>query len=272
MMSSFQGGHYLPRLSGGTFWQPLLEHYGDSPEKIHELPFQLSQAEFHVAGPRVSDSCLRTWREELNEWAYDLGFPAPLNNERRSRWDVELGERLLRDTQEMPEASHPDVWCWLAVHLLPHFVVYRWGWPESPDPDTTPSGKAAWSRFGPDLKNGLRLAKYRIAVYGRELTLRASEQEFQSLQNRPAYGRDRRVARLIMQTLIAACDDSASCYGRNGGTRSIDADIVCSELRLINSMRPFSFLTDSEVERITADAIERLPELRLRYRVSAGEA
>ena len=270
-MSIFDSGLYLPRLSGAGFWKSLQTIHDQSVERLMEQTFNLQQADFHTAGDRISERELREWRSDLNLWARGNGFPYEMNAEKKSDWDVELGKRLCEDVKDLPESSHPHVWCWIAVNLLPHFVVHRWGWPTPQDGQQIPTGGAKWSRFGPDLRNGLRLAAYRIATYGEDLASDASEQEFQSLQNRPSYGRDRRVARVILQTLVDSYADEDSNYGKNGGTRALDCDDICQELQRINSMRPFCFRTDLEIQTLVSDAIKRLPNYRRPPKVS-GEA
>ncbi|MEP2372304.1 hypothetical protein [Ilumatobacter sp.] len=226
------------------------------------MPIDLRRAEFHPAGDRqVSQDELVAWRDDLNAWAHDRGYPSALNSERRSTWDVELGARLIEDTSGLSEALHPDVWCWIATHLLPHFVVYRWGWPNLKD-GSPPAGRSEWARFGPDLRNALRLAMHRILTYGPDLAARASEQEFQSIQYRPAFGLDQRVARIVLHTLVEAFDDPNSNYGKNGGTRSLDNNDVCIELRVINSLRPLCFVSDENLVQIVHDVVKRLPDLR----------
>jgi hypothetical protein len=261
-MSRFDADTHLPRATGSTSWRPLVELHGKSPEELSDNPIDLRRAEFHPAGERhVTEDELLSWRDDLNSWAYDRGYPSPLNTERRSNWDVELGTRLLDDTSGLPEALHPDVWCWIATHLLPHFVVYRWNWPALTH-GHPPTGRAQWARFGTDLRNGLRLAVHRILTYGPDIAKRASEQEFQSIQYRPAFGLDQRVARIVLATLVDAYDDPTSNYGKNGGTRALDADDVCIELRLINSLRPLCFASDDDIVAIVHDSIDRLPEYR----------
>lgn len=261
-MSRFEPGTHLPRLSGSTTWRPLLDHYGKPAEELANLAIDLRRSEFHPAGERqVTVEELMSWRDDLNDWAYTHAFPNPLNTERRSTWDVDLGLRLLADTDGLPEAVHPDVWCWLATNLLPHFVVYRWGWPARRE-GAPPEGRSPWARFGGDLRNGLRLAMHRITTYGPDIARRASEQEFQSIQYRPAFGLDQRVAKVVLRTLVEAWDDPDSNYGKNGGTRALDNNDVCIELRLVSSLRPLCFSTDEEIEEIVRDVIERLPSLR----------
>lgn len=261
-MTRFPEGTHFPRLSGTTSWRSLVEVFGKSAEEVSELPFDLRRAEFHPAATRhVAASELESWRADLNTWAYSRAFPSRLNMERRSAWDVELGTRLLADCEGLPEAAHPDVWCWLATSLLPHLIVYRWGWPE-PSDGRPPQGSGAWYRFGTDHRNGLRLAMHRIATYGPDLSGRASEQEFQSIQYRPAFGLDQRVARIVLQTLVDSFDDPTSNYGKNGGTRALDANFVCIELRIVNSLRPLCFASDEDITSIVCDAIKRLPSLR----------
>lgn len=255
-------GVFLPRASGNTAWRPLLELHGQVPEKLIDNPFDLRRAEFHPAGDtRVTEKALQGWRDDLNVWAYEHRFPGQLDSERRSEWDVDLGLKLLDDTREIPEVLHPDVWCWLAVHLLPHFVVYRWGWPTATNSEL-PTGREPWARFGTDLRNGLRLTLHRIITYGADLAHRASEQEFQSIQYRPAFGLDQRVARVVLRTLVDENDDPSSNYGKNGGTRALDANFVCIELRLTNSLQPLCFSSDARVADTVRSVIEELPELR----------
>ncbi len=269
-MTKFEPGTHFPRAAGSTSWWPLLDLHGQLPEALMENTFDLRKAEFHPAGDiQATEQQLQAWREGLNQWAYEHRFPGQLNDERRSEWDVELGLRFQEDTKGLSEAFHPDVWCWLAVHLLPHLVVYRWGWPAASD-GQPPTGRAAWARFGTSLQNGLRLALHRVVTYGPEIARRASEQEFQSIQNRPAYGRDQRVARAVLRTLVDAAEDGSSVYGKGGGGgRALDADRVCTELRLINSLQPFCFAKDEEIVDTVMGVIERLPELRNVHRPTA---
>jgi hypothetical protein len=252
----------MPRQSGNTTWRALLEHHGKPAEEIANLEVSLRYSEFHPVGERqVSVEELRSWRDELNDWAFERAFPSPLNAERRSAWDVDLGLRLLEDTHGLPEAMHPDVWCWLATHLFPHFIVYRWGWPAGRE-GAPPEGRSPWARFGGDLRNGLRLAMHRILTYGPDIARRASEQEFQSIQYRPAFGLDQRVAQVVLRSLVDAWDDPKSNYGKNNGTRALDGNYVCIELRIVNSLRPLSFSSDEEIEKIVRGIIDRLPSLR----------
>lgn len=263
-MSWFEDDTHFPRASGSGTWRPLRDLYGKGAEQLIEIPIDLKRAEFHPAGGhRVTESRLLEWRADLNDWAYDNGFPAKLNGQRSSDWNVALGLRLVTDTRNIPEALHPAVWCWLATNLLPHLVVHRWGWPALVDGEP-PDGREQWARFGLDLRNGLRLAVHRIVTYGPELARRATEQEFQSIQYRPAFGLDQRVARLVLWSLVEAVDDPRSNYGKHGGDRTNDANDVCIELRVVNSLRPLCFASDSQVVRIVHEIIDRLPTLRRR--------
>ena len=121
-------------------------------------------------------------------------------------------------------------------------------------------------RFGSDARNGLRIAVNRILLFGPEISLQASEQEFQSIQNRPAFGADPRVAKVVMEAFMQALDDPDSNYAKNygdgPGDRSRDNNLACMELRLINSLRPLCFESDETISEITLDVVKRLPELR----------
>lgn len=103
---------------------------------------------------------------------------------------------------------------------------------------------------------------HRIMTYRPDIAGRASKQEFQSTQYRPAFGLEQRVARIVMRTLVDAYDDPMSNYGKSGGTQALDNNDVCIELRVINSLRPLCFASDDGVDAIVKQVVERLPGLR----------
>ena len=264
-MPLFGSDTHFPRAKAQESARSLTLIYKKPLDDIRERPFNLQTAEFHPLGKeRVSEQDLLNWRNELNDWAADEGFPSQMDANRRSEWDVLLGERLIEDLREVPEFLHPDVWCWIATYLLPHFAVYRWGWPQAVEDG--PSKASAWARFGSDGRNALRMVVNRILLYGPKIARRASEQEFQSIQNRPAFGADPRVAKVVMEAFMQALDDPNSNYAKNygdvPGDRSRDNNLACMELRLINSLRPLCFETDATISEITLDVVKRLPELR----------
>lgn len=267
-MAYFEPQQRLPRLEASPV--PSLAALIETPaDMMTNHPFDLRLAHFYPHGERVSTAELEAWRSDLNSWASDKGFGN--KTVRKSDWDVELGLRLIQDLDGHPEADHPEVWCWLATNLLPHFVVFRWGWPGSRKTQSTDievgddlptSGPQSWARFGPTDKNALFLARYRVLVFGETLARRASQQEFQSLHYRPAYGLDPRVARVILSKLVSAFDDPDSNYGKHGGIRKDDCNDVCIELQKINSLQPLCFRTDEEIIDLVESVVKRLPQLR----------
>jgi hypothetical protein len=266
-VTAFDTEPFFPRSSGSTFWLPLAELRGKPLDEVATIPFDLKRAEFHPnCEPRVTEEQLLNWRTDLNSWAYDKGFPSVMDTKQRSAWDMDLGVRLLNDTRNLPESLHPDVWCWIAVHLLPHFIVHRWGWPTDTKDGKPPTGIAKWSRFGREQKNGLRLAMRRVDTYGEDIARKADQEEFQFIENRPAFSLDRRVSRAILSTLIDAFENKQSPYGKTSkgskGGRRIDANLVGIELRRINSMKPLCFASDDEVATIVTGVIDRLPDMR----------
>ena len=268
-MSEFTDQHYFPRATSSESVRSLVALRGTSPrgtpvEDLLDVPFDLKQAQFHPnATNRVDEDALLTWRVELNSWAQEeKAFPSNLEPDNgKNNWDVDLGLRLIDDIGRIPEFLHPDVWCWIASHLLPHFVVYRWEWPKLKDQEV-PVGTKSWNHFTAHPTNGLRMAINRILFYGEEIAREADSQEFQSLLGRPSFGSDPRVARVVMATFIEEWKDPKSNYGKHGGNRSIDNDIACTELRLINSLRPLCFESDETISEITKTVISELPELR----------
>lgn len=254
-------GRLFPRSGPYEAAQALEAQHGSSVESIANVDFDLSRAHFHPSqgdATRVEEKQLRRWRDDLNAWARDeWGFPSPFSSQAdRFAWDVALGTRMRDDLRGLPELLHPNVWCWIASALLPHLVVHRYGWPTS-------DGSGRWRRFGPNSNNALRLPVYRDLVFGPELTLRASQQELQSILNRPSYGNDPRVARIVLAGLVDAYEDRArSGYGEGEPGRAIDADLVLQELRVRNSLRPLCFLADDDVVAEVETVIASLPTLR----------
>lgn len=267
-MSRFDPTTFFPRSSGSSFCRQLVEIFDLDLDQLANIDVDLRNAEFHPSGERrVDKDELIKWRDSLNEWAYDQGFPSPMNLVQRNNWDVDLGVKLLDDLRVIPESSHPGVMCWIAVHLLPHFIVHRWGWPEKHN-GQAPTARSKWARFGPDPRNGLRVAMHRVRTYGPDIARRANQEEFQSIQNRPAFSLDSRVARAILSTIVDALEDPNSNYAKNDDgqrvLRRMDANLVGIELRLINSMRPLCFVSDDGVAEIVRGVIAQLPELRTR--------
>ena len=158
----------------------------------------------------------------------------------------------------LADPVHPDVWCLIASHLLPHCGLSM-GMASSKPRSV---GTKSWNHFTAHPTNGLRMAINRILFYGEEIAREADSQEFQSLLGRPSFGSDPRVAKVVMATFIEEWKDPESNYGKHGGNRSIDNDIACTELRLINSLRPLCFESDETISEITKTVISELPELR----------
>lgn len=260
-MSPDFAGRLFPRSGPYEAAQALEALHGSSVESISNVDFDLSRAHFHPSQEdttSVETQQLAIWRDDLNDWARDeWGFPSPFSSQAdRFAWDVALGTRIHDDLRGLPELLHPNVWCWIASALLPHLVVHRYGWPTS-------DGPGRWRRFGPNPNNALRLPVYRDLVFGSELALRASQQELQSILNRPSYGNDPRVARIVLTTLVDAyVDRERTGYGDGEPGRAIDADLVLQELRVRNSLRPLCFLRDEDVAAEAGSVIASLPTLR----------
>lgn len=242
-----------------------MQHHGKDPTDLEaaDLAVGFRSGRVHPDASGVaSKEQLIAWRSELDDWARENGFGRKMTRSQQLNWDVGLGTKLLEDSRHLPERLHPDVWCWISVYLLPHLVVHRWGWPKSDITDEAPTGSVKWARFGQSPRNALRLAMRRVETFGDEIARRADQEEFQFIENRPAFGLDRRVARAILEVLIEARDDANSEYGK-GGTR-IDANNVGIELRIINSMRPLCLCTNAEIRQVVQSVVERLPDLRAR--------
>ncbi len=216
-----------------------------------------------VSAPRAELSSLLGLRSELTDWAADaFGFPGALESEKRKAdWNTELGLQLLQRLGEHAEGRHPNVHAWLASALVPHLVVHRWGWPETGRDGAVPSSPRKWSRFGMGLRNGLRLALYRVQVLGEDVARNANEQEFQDVLERPAFGNDPRVARTILARLIELHEDPRSSYGKAGLGRTAHCAAALPRLRTLNVLRPLAFLDERDI----VDAVDRCVEAAVDY-------
>ncbi|MEY4599139.1 MAG: hypothetical protein RLZZ445_1936 [Pseudomonadota bacterium] len=86
----------------------------------------LSTETFAASGlPRVTASELLELRERLNGVMEAAGFPA-VRLETRQAVDLGIAKALATWGFPKGEMLRPDVWWWLCVHLMPHYVFWRW--------------------------------------------------------------------------------------------------------------------------------------------------
>lgn len=89
-------------------------------------PPDLDREQFAPTGPsRVSPSELKALRAALDEAAKDAGYPA-LDDHARRHFD--RGATRLLGEYGLPanEMLRVDTWAWIALHLVPHLVRWRW--------------------------------------------------------------------------------------------------------------------------------------------------
>lgn len=249
-MSNLEG-KLLPRYAMSDVISHLCGFHGLSSEELAAMPpTTLVDARWAAASlPRAELDDLLLLRRRLTDWAADeFGFPSPFSSS-QARWDVELGVQLNESLDGVPEAHHPATFAWLAAVLLPHLVHQRWGWPKLMDDGAIPSTARPWSRYGTGLRNGLRLAAYRVGFLGEHVASVGNEQEFQDVLERPAFGNDPRVATLIISRLAELSGDDGGYMG-SPLSRTDHCKVVLPLLRRKNVLRPLCLLDDLEIIRV----------------------
>lgn len=86
----------------------------------------LSTARFAPTGPqKVSSQELRELQDALRAVMKDSGFPNQALDVRQSV-DRSIAVCLAEARLPFGEMLRRDVWAWLAIHLLPEYLVWRW--------------------------------------------------------------------------------------------------------------------------------------------------
>ena len=102
-MTPFGPDIHFPRASAPESARSLVSIHGKRLDDIRDRSINLKVAEFHPSGKeRVSEQELLSWREALNVWAADEGFPSQMDPSRRSEWDVLLGQHTIEDLKDSP--------------------------------------------------------------------------------------------------------------------------------------------------------------------------
>lgn len=118
----------FPRLSPARAKAILAERNGFDIAKLSELPPPIMDHErFSATGlRRITGSELRKLREGLDEVAAKAGYPEK-SLAARQAFDREVAVRLGAMGMPSGEMLRADVWAWLAMHLFPHLVQWRFG-------------------------------------------------------------------------------------------------------------------------------------------------
>lgn len=143
-----------------------------------------------IARTVQSPESLLNLRESVVALAREHGYPIRKGKSSRlSRFDAALGNLLVDELKMTPaEAGVEEAWNFLSLVLLPDIAVWRYK-NESQDPE--------YPRWLGKPRNVLRKAWWRSYVIGSELNLELGEDEGVAIMERPTFGMNPELARLI---------------------------------------------------------------------------
>ncbi len=206
--------------------------------------------QFAPTGPsRISLHELLLLQSALNAAAREAGYPSVGDNARK-QFDRKA-TRLLGE-QELPEDEmlRPDTWGWIAIHLVPHLVRWRW---QSSDGIVTPA-----RYFGIVQRNAIGRLWYRAYVLDQgperadrwALADAVTEDAAMNLLERTTLASDRRLSRSIMRHWISTADGP----GLEGRLRE-----GLIRLRIEAVLRELAVLDEAGLDAVVVKALAMLP-------------
>ena len=148
-----------------------------------------------IARTVQSPDSLLVLRDMVVALAREHGYPVRKGKSSSlSRFDSALGNLLVAELRMTPaEAGVEEVWNFLSLVLLPDIAVWRYR-NESLDPE--------YPRWLGKPRNVLRKAWWRSYVIGSELNLELGEDEGVAIMERPTFGMNPELARLVASAHI----------------------------------------------------------------------
>lgn len=215
----------------------------DTLERL-DLP-PLDTERFPPTGPgRVQLPFLRTLRDELTGLARMAGYPDRSDDTYR-QFDRAAAEYLGGLDLPVGEMLRGEVWTWIAVHLAPHLVEWRWG----------KDAPASLSRYGAKgiQRNAIGRLWYRAFVFAepaagedRWATLRlVNEDAHLNVLERTSIARDRRLSRSVV-----------ACWRRHGGAEQLLRDALI-RIRIQTLLIEVQILWDEELFELVDWAFRR---------------
>ena len=118
----------FPRLSPARAKTLLAERGGLDVAQLRGLsPPVMDHEKFSATGlQRISRNDLVKIRDEVEAAAIEAGYPES-SQSARQKFDRYVAVRLASMDLPSGEMLRPDVWTWLAMHLFPHLVQWRFG-------------------------------------------------------------------------------------------------------------------------------------------------
>lgn len=228
----------FPRLTAAKAERIILARGGvrslDALERISMPP--LDTQAFAPTGPqRVDESFLHDLRAGLDAIAKAAGYPQRQEETLRTfdaKAAVFLGELEL----PLGEAIRSETWAWIAVHLAPHLVQWRWGKDDKP---------ASEKRYAGILqRNALGRLWYRAYVMREEegdpwMTLGlVNEDAHVAVLERTSIARDHRLAKSIIKHWRKL----------GGGEDALRQALIRVRLRLL--LQDTAVLSDIQLDRV----------------------
>ena len=156
-----------------------------------------------VGRPIISSDYLKDLRRGVKEIAREYGYPfrSVQKSRKLSEFDAPLGNFLFEFLKITPaEAGVAEVWNFLTLVLLPDSAAWRY-----PNTDDT----IDFDRWLGKRRNVLRKAWWRAYCLGPELNLGIGEDESVALMERPTFGLNPKLAKIIISTHLQRSVESS---------------------------------------------------------------
>lgn len=199
----------FPRLSPARAKALLAERSGLDVARLRGLsPPAMDHEKFSATGlQRISRNDLAKFRDEVEAVAVEAGYPG-YSQAARQKFDRDVAVCLASMDLPSGEMLRPDVWAWLAMHLFPHLVQWRFG---------KEDGAIAEERFlGIVQRNALGRLWLRGRIFDRGgqdndqrwgLTKAISEDASVAILERTSLASDWRLARALGEGWLRARED-----------------------------------------------------------------
>lgn len=236
-----------PRLRPSRAAQILLRQEGLGLDELGRWPLpDLTREMFAPTGPaKITADELLELRAALDRVALESGYPAD-SAEHRRLFDRNVARLLGEHDLPVDEMLRADTWTWIAVHLAPYLV--RWRWQDA-------AGSVTTARYNGILqRNALGRLWYRAHVLDQgvahenrwALSDALNEDAAVQLLERTAIASDRRLSRCVMKHWIE------SGTGSNAEALLREALI---RIRIQGVMLELAVLEDAELDALVATAL-----------------
>lgn len=201
-----------------------------------------------TGGHRVTEVELRRLRQGLDSIADAAGFPADTLTARQ-QFDREAAGLLGREELPPGEMLRPETWAWIAVHLVPHLVQWRFG---------ARDGRTTTERFAGSLqRNAIGRLWFRAWVFDRgqehnsrfELIGQLTEDACVAILERTTIASDHRLAKLLVDHWLRRKSEEQA------GAEELLRE-AAKRIRVLAVVQELSVLDSNEVELAVGEVLE----------------